>query len=186
MGCFSQLRRNTCEISFLGEGHAGGVENSIMFRRFVFLLLVITSLLILPGCETTANKSALRKAMNDAIAAEPKGAYYVGRRYFKKDYRFWGFVRRSGEPWSSAKMVLMNESKKLVPDRERAAIGKDNNFEYKLSGDFTGDTIYEPASNAFYPEFMLTGYELLTETPGPIYREAGATDPKRRIIPKPY
>jgi len=157
-----------------------------MFRRLVFLLLVITALLLLPGCESTAQKGAQRTAMNNAIAAEPKGAYFVGRRYFKTEYRFWGYIRQSGEPWSSAKLVLINESRKHVPDRERAAIGKDNNFEYKLFGNFTGETIYEPASNAFYPEFMLTGYELLTETPGPIFRETGATDPKRRIIPKPY
>ena len=87
---------------------------------------------------------------------------------------------------TTAKMVMMNENTKLAPDRQNAAIGSDNNYEYKLIGEFTGQTVYEPASNGFYPEFRLRGYQLLSMEPAPIYREAGATNPERRIIAKPY
>ena len=83
-------------------------------------------------------------------------------------------------------MVMLNEQQKLAPDREKGKIGEDNNYEYKLLGDFSGQTVYEPASNGFYPEFVLKGYELRSTTPASIYRQAGATDPKRRIIAKPY
>jgi len=124
--------------------------------------------------------------MTSAIAQEPRGAYFVGRRYYKKDYKFWGYVRESGAPWSTARMVMLNENTKLAPDRAGGALGTDNNYEYKLLGDFTGQTVYEPASNGFYPEFRLKGVELLSATPAPIYREAGATNPDRRIIAKPY
>lgn len=124
--------------------------------------------------------------MAAAIGQEPKGAYFVGRRYYKKDYKFWGFVRESGSPWNTAKMVMMNENSKLAPDRAGGSIGTDNDHEYKLFGQFTGDTVYEPASNSFYPEFRLKGYELLNANPAPIYRESGATNPERRIIAKPY
>lgn len=124
--------------------------------------------------------------MTQAIAQEPKGAYHVGRRYYKKDYKFWGYIRQSGQPWMTAKLVMMNEQGKLAPDRERGALGTDNNHEYKLFGDFTGQTVYEPASNGFYPEYKLKGYELINSDPGAIYREAGATNPERRIIAKPY
>ena len=33
-----------------------------------------------------------------------------------------------------------------------------------------GDTVYEPASNGFYPEFVLKGYELISTNPTPIFK----------------
>ena len=152
------------------------------------------ALLLLPffaGCVSTIGPSPnqtakARGAMREEIKAEPVGAYFVGRRYYKTEYKFWGFVRQSGRPWSEAKLVMMNENQKLAPDRSSTKLGTDNNFEYKLSGNFSGETVYEPASNGMYPEFVLKGYELRTATPAPIYREAGATDPERRIIARPY
>lgn len=124
--------------------------------------------------------------MTDAIGQEPAGDYYVGRRYYKTDYKFWGYVRKPRSPWSTAQLVMLNENTKLAPDREGGKIGSDNNYEYKLFGSFSGDTVYEPASNRFYPEFVLRGAQVLTTTPGPIFREAGATNPDRRVIPQPY
>ncbi len=143
------------------------------------------------GCETTGGgargvNTVARAQMLAAIAQEPKGAYFVGRRYFKDDYKFWGYVRRSGEPWSAAKLVMLNENTKIAPDREGTKLGTDNDYEYKLTGYFSGDTVYEPASNGFYPEFVLKGAELLAKTPAPIYREVGATNPERRIIARTY
>ena len=120
------------------------------------------------------------------INAEPQGDYYIGRRYYKVDYKFWGYVRRPGQPWTSAKMVMLNENTKLAPDRELGKIGSDNNYEYKLFGSFSGETVYEPASNGFYPEFILKGYELKTVTPAKIFKVPGATDPERRIVARPY
>jgi hypothetical protein len=155
-------------------------------------LIVLFAVIVASGCQTTggggisASNSAARKAMVDAIALEPRGAYYVGRRYYKTDYKFWGYVRKAGEPWSAAKLVMMNENSKLAPDRQGGRIGSDNNYEYKLFGNFSGQLVYEPASNSFYPEFVLKGAELLTVAPGPIYRDANATNPDRRVIPKPY
>jgi hypothetical protein len=158
-----------------------------MSFRHLYLLLAIAVSIVFPSCESMGdNGAAERKAMIAAINAEPKGAYLVGRRYYKFDYRVWGYVRNSGEPWSKAKMIVLNEHQKMAPDREKAAIGSDNGFEYKLFGRFSGDTVYEPASNSFYPEFVLTGYQLISEHPAPIFREPGAMDPKRRILAKPY
>lgn len=145
------------------------------------------ALLLLVGCETTHEGiQAARSTMNDSIKNEPPGDYFIGRRYYKEDYKFWGYVRSPGQPWSTAKLVMLNEQKKLAPDRARNEIGSDNNYEYKLYGKFTGETVYEPASNGFYPEFLLTGDELISSTPAPIYRVAGATDPAVRIIATPY
>jgi len=120
------------------------------------------------------------------IKGEKPGSYFIGRRYYKVDYKFWGWVRKPGQPWSSAQIVMLNENGKLAPDRELGKIGSDNNYEYKLLGDYSGQRVYEPASNGFYPEFILKGYELRSVSPGNIYRAPGATDPRRRVIARPY
>ena len=104
------------------------------------------------------------------IQSEPPGDYYIGRRYFKPVYKFWGYVRRPGEPWTAAKLVLLNEKQKLAPDRAANTIGSDNTYEYKLYGNFSGDTVYEPASNGMYPEFVLKNYEVLSTNPPPIFK----------------
>ena len=124
--------------------------------------------------------------MNTEIRTEAPGNYYIGRRLYKQDYKFWGFVRKPGQSWSSAKLVMLNEQSKLAPDREEGHIGTDNDYEYKLLGDFSNQSVYEPASNGIYPEFVLKGYELRSKTPATIFRTPGATDPSRRVIPVPY
>jgi hypothetical protein len=149
--------------------------------------LLLLSLFLLAGCvsDITPNQSAARDAMNAAIKNEPPGDYFIGRRYYKVDYKFWGFVRQPGQPWSTAKLVMMNEQGKLAPDRQTGVLGSDHGYEYKLHGHFSGETVYEPASNAFYPEFVLTGYELISTTPPPILTIPGSNDPVRRIIEMP-
>jgi len=156
-------------------------------RRFLtpILLLLITG--FFAGCEAvdSSNKVA-RAAMMAAINAEPEGDYYIGRRYFKVDYKFWGWVRKPRQPWSTAKMVMMNENEKLAPDRASGKLGTDNGYEYKLFGSFSGETVYEPASNGFYPEFLLKNYELQSATPAMIFKSAQALDPSKRVILQPY
>ena len=121
------------------------------------------------------------------IKAEAPGNYYVGRRYYKVDYKFWGYIRKPGQPWSEAKLVMLNENKRLAPDREGGTLGTDNGYEYKLFGSFSGDTVYEPSSNGFYPEFTLTGYEVRNTNPAPIFNPlAPALDPARNVIITPY
>ena len=93
----------------------------------------------------------------------------MGRRYYNPNYKFWGYVRKPGQPWREARLVMLNEKLKLAPDREQNQFGVDNNFEYHLRGYFTGDPVYEPASNRFYPEFMLTGWEIVDKTPPSIF-----------------
>jgi hypothetical protein len=83
-------------------------------------------------------------------------------------------------------MVMLNEHQKLAPDRSLGKLGADNNYEYKLYGSFSGETVYEPASNGFYPEFILRDYQVVSMTPPNIFRTAGATDPRKRIISQPY
>jgi hypothetical protein len=159
-----------------------------MHSRLLLRLLLLVAFGSISGCATAdpQRAGAARATMLAEIKAEKPGSYYIGRRYYKVDYKFWGFIRKPGQPWSTARMVMLNEQQKFAPDREKGKLGEDNDYEYKLFGDFSGQTVYEPASNGFYPEFVLKGYELRSTNPARIYREAGATDPKRRIIAKPY
>jgi hypothetical protein len=146
--------------------------------------------LFFAGCETVPQGiQQARIEMAQRIAAEPTGDYYIGRRYYKPDYKFWGYIRKPGEPWSTAELVMLNEKQKLAPDRERLEFGSDNNYEYKLYGYFSGDKVYEPASNGIYPEFVLKGYELISMNPTPIFRSqmTGRSSPTdlRYVVEKP-
>jgi len=149
------------------------------------LLLAITAAVIFTGCETVDPDASARASANAAILQEAPGNYYVGRRMYKKDYKVWGWVREPGKPWKSAKLVMFNEQRKLAPDRERNEIGSDNNYEYKLTGYFSGDTVYEPASDGFYPEFILQGYEIRNVSPSNIYSTKRQNDPAVRILASP-
>jgi hypothetical protein len=160
-----------------------------MNRRF-FLLLA--GALALAGCDTTSPTpgiQAARARMQQQIATETPGDYFIGRRYYKPDFKFWGYVRRPGQSWTAAKLVMLNEKLKLAPDREKLSFGSDNNYEYKLTGEFTGQTVYEPASNGFYPEFLVRNFELITTNPPPIFKSqmsgAAAAKTTRLTIEKP-
>src|SRR6266481_8623776 len=161
--------------------------------RAVPLLLASNLLfgaLFLVGCETVPQGiQQARIEMAQRIATEPPGDYYIGRRYYKPDFKFWGYVRSPGQPWSTAQLVMLNEKQKLAPDRERVDIGSDNNYEYKLYGYFSGDKVYEPASNGIYPEFVLKGYEIISTTPPPIFKSqmSGRSNPTdlRYVVEKP-
>lgn len=113
---------------------------------------------------------------NAAIATEPTGDFYYGRRYYVEKTRFWGYLRQARQPWSRAKLVVMREDKKTTPDRmsENGEPGQrygfDANSEYRIRGYYTGRDVYEPNSNQFLPEFMLTGYEVLARQPGWLFR----------------
>ena len=144
---------------------------NVRMRTFPFRFLLLSLVFVVAGCDSP-DKSGLRAArlaQNQAILREPPGNYFIGRRYYNENYKFWGYVRQPGQTWREAKLVMLNEKQKLAPDREQTQFGVDNNCEYHLTGRFTGETVYEPASNRFYPEFLLTGYELISRTPPSIF-----------------
>src|SRR2546429_7761183 len=154
------------------------------------LVSFAAALLLSAGCqEMPTGIQNAKIAMAQRIAAEPAGDYYIGRRYFKPDFKFWGYVRKPNQAWSTAKLVMLNEKQKLAPDRAALKFGSDNNYEYKLYGYFSGNKVYEPASNHVYPEFVLKDFEMISTNPPPIFKsqlsgraEAAQT---RYVIEKP-
>ncbi len=147
-------------------------------------LLALICLSFVAGCETMPQGiQQARMAMTQRIQTEPPGDYFVGRRYYKRDFKFWGYVRRPGEPWNTAVLVMLNENSKLAPDRQQINFGFDNGYEYRLYGKFSGDKVYEPASNGVYPEFVLKDYQLISTNPPPIFKSqySGAGDNRYQI-----
>jgi hypothetical protein len=156
--------------------------------RFFLFLCVACPALIFSGCATTGAKverpTPERLEMYRSIAAEPRGDHYIGRRYYKSNMGFWGYVRRPGQPWHEAKLVMMNENTRFAPDREQGTIGIDDNHEYRLFGRM-GPEVYEPAGNQFLPEFILRDYELISEYPPSIFRNNYINDPEENVIMRP-
>jgi hypothetical protein len=79
-------------------------------KFYAFGILIIT-LSSLGGRQTAPNGvEQARLAMAQKIQAEPPGIYFIGRRYFKPEFHFWGYVRHPGQPWSAAQLVVLNET----------------------------------------------------------------------------
>ncbi|MEI6714401.1 MAG: hypothetical protein WCO60_11660 [Verrucomicrobiota bacterium] len=152
--------------------------------------LVLLSPLLFTSCATRTTFSPeelhSRVAMQEQIAKEPLGDYYIGRRYFKTDYKMWGYLRKPRESWADSRLVVLNEDKTLAPDRQANTIGSDNGYEYIVYGKFSGESVYEPAANQFYPEFILSKMVMRANAPAPIFPNRKALDPDERYYPAPY
>ncbi|MBS0657969.1 MAG: hypothetical protein JSR82_06950 [Verrucomicrobia bacterium] len=145
--------------------------------------------LLLAACETTGGgynrgDEAARLAMRNSIAQEAPGDYWVGRRYYNANYKFWGYLRRPGQLWGTAQLVVINEQTTLAPDRALGNLGIDNNSEYRIRGGFTGIQVYEPASNRFYPEFKVTKFELVNSNPPSIFPPGFRASPTEIATPE--
>ncbi len=123
-----------------------------------------------------------------AIKSEPTGNFYYGRRYLVQKTRFWGYLREPRQPASKAKLVIFEESAKRSPDRKSetgpsgSRYGFDHNYEYRISGNYTGREAYEPNSNQFLPIFRLTNYQLLDKNPGWLFSPKDHYDPYRLTL----
>lgn len=164
-------------------------------RAFAILLLAFP---LLPSCSESlsgpGNMGSLpspevRKAQ---IANEARGDFYYGRRYFVRKTRFWGYLREPGQSAKKAKLVIMNEARKRNPDRlpeygRGKRYGFDHNYQYRIEGNYTGRTLYDPNSNQFLPEFLLTDYELVSKNPGWLFSPSDQYDPNQvTLLPPRY
>lgn len=140
-----------------------------MCRAFFTCLLACLILCQCNAVRQDCEALALREA---AIAQETPGNHYIGRRYYVPLTRFWGYLRRPGESWRHAKLVIMDESKARTPDRgyeppvKGATFGNDANVEYYIHGRYTGETAYDPSTNQVLPVFMAERYEVRDTKPG--------------------
>lgn len=149
-------------------------------RTISTALLSLLSIALLTQCNTMRSDCEAIALRNQEIAQESAGDYYIGRRYHVPSTRFWGYLRRPGQSWSSAKLVIMDESTTLTPDRgpeppaPNATFGTDNNVEYYIQGDFVRtpnhNIAYEPNSDQILPVFRATSYSVRNAKPGFLFK----------------
>jgi len=163
------------------------LDHTSIVARAGFQIALCFFLLVLTGCETLIiyQSAQDRAAITASITKEIPGNYFIGRRFYKVDYKMWGWVKKPGEPWKQSQLVMFNEQKKLAPDREQKKIGSDNTYEYRLNGYFSGEKVYEPASDSFYPEFVLTGATVISTNAPLIFPDQRWIDPAIRLIGPP-
>jgi hypothetical protein len=167
------------------------MKQFFMSHRILMLwgaLLLGTTLV---SCQSTGGGGGafggVERARAAQIAQEPRGPWYVGRRYYTMGTRFWGYLRKPGQPWDGAEIVIINEKQMRQPDRlpeynpSGLQHGYDHNAEYRMWGYFTGERVYDPNSNFILPEFMLQKYELVTRNPGYLFEPQEDYNP--RLLP---
>lgn len=148
---------------------------------------VLLGLVVLAAVSCTSVSPQVQER-NARIAQEPRGDYYIGRRYFVRGSRVWGWIRQPGEVWNDARLTVINERNRLLPDRVKEGSvsngryqGYDHNREYRLTGYFTNDRVYDPTTNLILPEFVLQSYELVDRDPGFLF-EPGETRSNTRLL----
>ncbi len=151
-----------------------------MFKGVAQMFAIGAGCFLLTQCASTTGTgnlggpSAEERAAH--IAAEPTGDFFYGRRYYVEKTRFWGYLRQPRQSASRAKLVMFREDRMKSPDRLSESgppgqrYGFDNNYEYRIRGNYTGRQVYDPNSNQILPEFMLTGYEVVDRNPGWLFR----------------
>ena len=143
-------------------------------KRYL-LLLVSAAVVALSSCATTGPAGGgggpAVQARNAAILSESRGDWYIGRRYYTEKCRYWGYLRKPGQLWESAQLVVMDESRGvLTPDRvseapsgDGRAHGFDHNYEW---GSFSGRRCYDPNADLQLPTFAARKYEVISARPG--------------------
>ena len=164
--------------------HSSVVRTPLLLILFAPLLPSCSEISDGPGNMGELPTVSTRKAQIDT---EPRGNFYYGRRYYVKKTRFWGYLRKPGQSARKAKLVIFNESQKRNPDRLPEAggdknYGFDNNYEYRIYGRYTGRELYEPNSNQFLPEFLLTDYRLVSRNPGWLFSPSDRYYPTRLTL----
>lgn len=144
-----------------------------MTRKSLISLIVCMTL-----CQCSSLKSdcqAINKREAE-IAQEKPGDYYIGRRYYLPMTRFWGYLRKPGESWRTAKLVIMDESQCRNPDRgyeppaKGAVYGTDQNVEYIIRGQYTGEKAYEPGTDQILAVFKPTRFDVRNREPGFLFK----------------
>lgn len=155
-------------------------------------LVVLGPALLLSGCATSGQLAAAMAQRAAAISAEPRGDYFIGRRFFIDRTQFWGYLRRPGQSWDRSTLVIFNEKFERSPDRVAEAPvdggrarGFDHNWDYKIWGYFSGRRVYDPNSNLFLKEFVLQRYEVLNTDPGWLFKPNERFRGDRLMRPEP-
>ena len=75
----------------------------------------------------------------------------------------WGWVKKSGAGWGSAKWIALQETPGLAvaPHRKLVKADGDLDWEFKLWGKYATYKAYDPRMDEQLPVFILQGYEVI-------------------------
>ena len=110
--------------------------------------------------------------------------YWIGHRLIDEfGGEGWGWVKKSGESWNSAKWIALQETPGLAvaPQRKLVTADGDLNWEYKFWGKFATYKAYDPHLDEQLPVFILQGYEVIGAAE-PLNNKVG---PENRIQHRP-
>jgi hypothetical protein len=95
----------------------------------------------------------------------------------------WGWVKKNGDSWNSAKWIALQETPgvAVAPHRKLVKADGDANWEYKFWGKFASYKAYDPRMDEQIPVFLLQGYEVI----GPADPLSIKQGPPDRIQHKP-
>jgi hypothetical protein len=95
----------------------------------------------------------------------------------------WGWVKKSGSDWGSAKWIALQESPgvAVAPHRKLVKSDEDTDWEFRLWGKFASYKAYDPRLDEQIPVFILQGYEVVGQA-SPLNLKVGPPD---RIQHKP-
>jgi hypothetical protein len=161
-----------------------------LLTKFIFLFSIATIFSHCGGSISTGSMGGPSiDNRNAEISAEQKGDFFYGRRYVVKKTRFWGYLRKPGQKAKNSQLVVFNESTKHSPDRlsegATPGFGFDQNYEYRIWGNYTGRKVYDINSNQFLPEFILKNYEIVSRQPGWLFQPNDSYNPTRiTLVPR--
>jgi hypothetical protein len=75
----------------------------------------------------------------------------------------WGWVKKNGDSWSSAKWIALQETLgvAVAPHRKLVKADGDLDWEYKFWGKYASYKAYDPRMDEQLPVFILQGYEVI-------------------------
>ena len=118
--------------------------------------------------------SPLDHLANDPRIAAPTIGYKEGRTAGNASFighrlidemggQGWGWVKKSGVDWGSAKWIALQESPgvAVAPHRKLVKADADTDWEFKFWGKFASYKAYDPRMDEQLPVFILQGYEVI-------------------------
>lgn len=89
----------------------------------------------------------------------------------------WGWLKKSGDGWGSAKWIALQETLGLAvaPHRKLVKADGDIDWEYKFWGHFVTYKAYDPHLDEELPVFVLQGYEVIGPA-SPLNNKVGPSD----------
>ncbi|MCE0484320.1 MAG: hypothetical protein LV479_08800 [Methylacidiphilales bacterium] len=90
--------------------------------------------------------------------------YWIGHRFIDtQGGEGWGWIKKNGAGWGSAKWIALQETLGLAvaPHRKLLKADADTDWEYKFWGHFAPYKAYDPHLDEQLPVFVLQGYEVI-------------------------